>query len=478
MNDSFTLKQQWFGNIRKDILAGILVALALIPEAIGFSIIAGVDPMVGLYASFCIAIIISIFGGRPGMISAATGSMAVVMVSLVADHGLQYLFAATILTGIIQVILGISKIARLMKFIPRSVMIGFVNALAILIFSAQLPQFEGASWSMYAMLAGSLVIIYVLPRFTTAVPSPLVAIIVMTIIAVTFHVDVRTVGDMGNISSSLPHFLIPDVPFTFETLQIIFPYSIALAFVGLLESLLTAQIIDEMTDTDSDKNKESRGQGIANIVTGFFGGMAGCAMIGQSVINTKAGGRGRLSAFVAGAFLMFLMAVLSHVVVKIPMAALVAVMVMVSVGTFDWSSLKGLKKAPLTDSIVMVVTVVTVVVTDDLSKGVFVGVLLSAVFFVAKISKLKIVSHAEDQKLRTYQVKGQIFFASVTDLANAFIYQEDIERVVIDLTEAHVWDDSGAAALDKIVAKFKEQGIEAELKGLNKASKSLMKQMA
>lgn len=282
---------------------------------------------------------------------------------------------------------------------------------------------------------------------------------------------------MGNISSSLPHFLIPDVPFTFETLQIIFPYSIALAFVGLLESLLTAQIIDEMTDTDSDKNKESRGQGIANIVTGFFGGMAGCAMIGQSVINTKAGGRGRLSAFVAGAFLMFLIAVLSTVVVKIPMAALVAVMVMVSVGTFDWSSLKGLKKAPLTDSIVMVVTVITVVVTDDLSKGVFVGVLLSAVFFVAKISKLKIVSYEEDQKLRTYQVKGQIFFASVTDLTNAFIYQEDIERVVIDLTEAHVWDDSGAAALDKIVAKFKEQGIEAEVKGLNKASKALMKQM-
>ncbi|KAF1678933.1 SulP family inorganic anion transporter [Bacillus sp. SKDU12] len=478
MNNSFTLKQQWFGNIRKDILAGVLVALALIPEAIGFSIIAGVDPMVGLYASFCIAIIISIFGGRPGMISAATGSMAVVMVSLVADYGLQYLFAATILTGIIQVILGISKIARLMKFIPRSVMIGFVNALAILIFSAQLPQFEGASWSMYAMLAGSLVIIYVLPRFTTAIPSPLVAIIVMTIIAVTFHVDVRTVGDMGNISSSLPQFLIPDVPFTFETLRIIFPYSIALAFVGLLESLLTAQIIDEMTDTGSDKNKESRGQGIANIVTGFFGGMAGCAMIGQSVINTKAGGRGRLSAFVAGAFLMFLIAVLSTVVVKIPMAALVAVMVMVSVGTFDWSSLKGLKKAPLTDSIVMVVTVLTVVVTNDLSKGVFVGVLLSAVFFVAKISKLKIVSHTEDQKLRTYHVKGQIFFASVTDLTNAFIYQEDIERVVIDLTEAHVWDDSGSAALGKIVAKFKEQGIEAELKGLNDASKALIKQMA
>ncbi|MGY3838566.1 SulP family inorganic anion transporter [Bacillus atrophaeus] len=474
----FSLKQQWFGNVRKDVLAGILVALALIPEAIGFSIIAGVDPMVGLYASFCIAIIISIFGGRPGMISAATGSMALVMVSLVADHGLQYLFAATILTGIIQVILGISKIAKLMKFIPRSVMIGFVNALAILIFSAQLPQFAGASWMMYAMVAGSLVIIYILPRFTNAVPSPLIAIIVMTIIAITLHVDVRTVGDMGELTSSLPGFLIPDVPWTFETLQIIFPYSIALALVGLLESLLTAQIIDEMTDTDSDKNKESRGQGIANIVTGFFGGMAGCAMIGQSVINTKAGGRGRLSAFVAGAFLMFLIVVLSDVVVNIPMAALVAVMIMVSIGTFDWSSLKGLRKSPLTDSIVMVVTVITVVLTDDLSKGVFAGVLLSAVFFVAKISKLKIISHADDQKLRTYKVTGQIFFASVSDLMNAFMYREDIERVVIDLSEAHVWDDSGVAALGKIVAKFKEQGIEAELKGLNEASQALLKQMA
>ncbi|MED4789052.1 SulP family inorganic anion transporter [Bacillus atrophaeus] len=474
----FSLKQQWFGNVRKDVLAGILVALALIPEAIGFSIIAGVDPMVGLYASFCIAIIISIFGGRPGMISAATGSMALVMVSLVADYGLQYLFAATILTGIIQVILGISKIAKLMKFIPRSVMIGFVNALAILIFSAQLPQFAGASWMMYAMVAGSLVIIYILPRFTNAVPSPLIAIIVMTIIAITLHVDVRTVGDMGELTSSLPGFLIPDVPWTFETFQIIFPYSIALALVGLLESLLTAQIIDEMTDTDSDKNKESRGQGIANIVTGFFGGMAGCAMIGQSVINTKAGGRGRLSAFVAGAFLMFLIVVLSDVVVKIPMAALVAVMIMVSIGTFDWSSLKGLRKSPLTDSIVMVVTVITVVLTDDLSKGVFAGVLLSAVFFVAKISKLKIISHADDQKLRTYKVKGQIFFASVSDLMNAFMYREDIERVVIDLSEAHVWDDSGVAALGKIVAKFKEQGIEAELKGLNEASQALLKQMA
>ncbi|MDL5143834.1 SulP family inorganic anion transporter [Bacillus atrophaeus] len=474
----FSLKQQWFGNVRKDVLAGILVALALIPEAIGFSIIAGVDPMVGLYASFCIAIIISIFGGRPGMISAATGSMALVMVSLVADYGLQYLFAATILTGIIQVILGISKIAKLMKFIPRSVMIGFVNALAILIFSAQLSQFAGASWMMYAMVAGSLVIIYILPRFTNAVPSPLIAIIVMTIIAITLHVDVRTVGDMGELTSSLPGFLIPDVPWTFETLQIIFPYSIALALVGLLESLLTAQIIDEMTDTDSDKNKESRGQGIANIMTGFFGGMAGCAMIGQSVINTKAGGRGRLSAFVAGAFLMFLIVVLSDVVVKIPMAALVAVMIMVSIGTFDWSSLKGLRKSPLTDSIVMVVTVITVVLTDDLSKGVFAGVLLSAVFFVAKISKLKIISHADDQKLRTYKVKGQIFFASVSDLMNAFMYREDIERVVIDLSEAHVWDDSGVAALGKIVAKFKEQGIEAELKGLNEASQTLLKQMA
>lgn len=333
-----TIKQQWFGNIRGDILSGIVVALALVPEAIAFSIIAGVDPMVGLYASFCIAVVIAFVGGRPGMISAATGAMALVMVTLVAEHGLQYLLAATILTGMIQIVLGVLKVGKLMKFIPRSVMVGFVNSLAILIFTAQLPHFAGESWIMYAMVAISLTIIYILPKFTKVVPSPLVAIIVMTIFAIMSGVSVRTVGDMGELTQALPIFLIPEIPFNLETLKIIFPYSFALALVGLLESLLTAQIVDDLTDTESDKNKEAKGQGIANIVAGFFGGMAGCAMIGQSGINIRSGGRGRLSTLVAGVFLMILIVLLNDILVQIPMAALVAVMIMVSIGTFDWSS--------------------------------------------------------------------------------------------------------------------------------------------
>src|SRR3954453_1182415 len=302
--NSYTLKKQWFGNIKGDVLSGIIVAMALIPEAIAFSLIAGVDPMIGLYASFCIAVVIAFVGGRPGMISAATGATALVMVTLVADYGLQYLLAATILTGIIQIVMGVLKLGRLMKFVPRSVMIGFVNALAILIFSSQLTHFVGETWAMYAMVAGALAIIYIFPRFTKVVPSPLVAIITITVIAVMTGSGVRTIGDMGELSQTLPFFLIPDIPFNFETLQIIFPYSLSIAIVGLVESLLTAQIVDDMTDTESDKNKEARGQGIANIVSGLFGGMAGCAMIGQSVINVKSGGRGRLSTFIAGVFLM------------------------------------------------------------------------------------------------------------------------------------------------------------------------------
>ena len=375
------LNSEWFSNVRGDILSGIVVALALIPEAIAFSIIAGVDPMVGLYASFCIAVVISFTGGRPAMISAATGAMALLMGTLVRDHGLDYLFAATILTGIIQLIFGVLKIARFMKFIPRSVMVGFVNALAILIFMAQVPHFVGVSNMTYVVAGITLLIIYVLPRFTKAVPSALVAIIAMTVFAIFGHFDLRTVGDLGEMKQSLPAFMIPNIPFNFETLAIIFPTAFALSIVGLLESLLTSSIVDDMTDTESDKNRESRGQGIANIVAGFFGGMAGCAMIGQSVINVKSGGRGRLSTFVAGVFLMFLIMVLGDWVVQIPMAALAGVMIMVSIGTFDWSSFSMLRKVPLTDSIVMIVTVVTVVATHDLSKGVFAGVILSAICF-------------------------------------------------------------------------------------------------
>lgn len=474
-----TIKYSWFGNIKGDILAGIVVALALIPEAIAFSLIAGVDPMVGLYASFCIAVTIAFVGGRPGMISAATGATALLMGSLVSEYGLQYLLAATLLTGVLQIIMGILKLGKLMKFVPRSVMTGFVNALAILIFAAQLPHFKGESWEMYAMVAGALAIIYILPRFTKVVPAPLVAIVVMTIIAVLTGSDVRTVGDMGELTQQLPMFLFPDVPLNFETLQIIFPYSLSIAIVGLVESLLTASIVDDMTDTESDKNKEARGQGIANIVSGLFGGMAGCAMIGQSVINVKSGGRGRLSTFVAGGFLLVLIIALNDILVQIPMAALVGVMFMVSIGTFDWSALKTLHKVPLTDSLVMITTVVTVVMTHDLSKGVLVGIIMSAIFFAAKISKVKvtIISSAGASK-KVYKVSGQLFFASVTDFVDSFDYKEGVKEIDLDLSQAHLWDDSAVGAIDKVVIKYHQNGVKVNLIGLNAESNKLMERIA
>lgn len=467
------IQQEWFSNVRGDILSGIVVALALIPEAIAFSIIAGVDPMVGLYASFSMAVVIAFMGGRPAMISAATGAMALLMVTLVKDHGLEYLFAATILTGIIQLILGFFKVAQFMKFIPRAVMIGFVNALAILIFLAQVPHFIGISTSTYVFVAITLLIIYIFPKFTKAIPAPLVAIIILTVVALVGNYDLRTIGDLGQISQTLPSFLIPNVPFNLETLAIIFPTSFALAIVGLLESLLTAQIVDDMTDTDSDKNRESRGQGIANIVTGFFGGMAGCAMIGQSVINVKSGGRGRLSTFVAGAFLMFLIIVLGDWVVQIPMPVLVGVMIMVSIGTFDWSSFKYIVTAPRADAIVMVTTVVIVVVTNDLSKGVFAGVLLSAIFFVAKISKIEVTKKQTTSNIH-YYVRGQLFFASVSDFVNAFDYSLENETIIIDFIDSHIWDESAVGAIDKVVLKLKEQHNQVIITNLNASSKKLV----
>ncbi|CAH0344295.1 SulP family inorganic anion transporter [Bacillus sp. CECT 9360] len=474
-----TIKQEWFGNIRGDVLSGIVVALALIPEAIAFSIIAGVDPMVGLYASFCIAVVIAFVGGRPGMISAATGAMALVMVDLVKDHGLQYLLAATVLTGVIQVILGVCKIGRLLKFIPRSVMIGFVNSLAILIFMAQLPHFVGETWVMYAMTAGALAIIYLFPKVTKAVPSPLVAIIIITIISVIAGTLTRTVGDMGELKQALPMFMLPDIPVNLDTLLIILPYSISLAFVGLLESLLTAQIVDDLTDTDSNKNKEARGQGIANIITGFFGGMAGCAMIGQSGINIKSGGRGRLSSLVAGVFLMVLIVSLNGVLVKIPMAALVGVMIMVCIGTFDWSSLTKLHLVPKTDTVVMLVTVATVVYTHDLSKGVFAGVVLSMVFFAVKISKVQVEKKIEQTAKRsTYYVKGQLFFASVSDFVSKYDYREPSDMIIIDFSQSHVWDDSAVGAIDKVVLKYQDNGKTVQLLGLNKDSSVLIEKLA
>ena len=471
-----SLKTQWFGNIRGDILSGILVAIALIPEAIAFSIIAGVDPMVGLYASFSIAVIIAFVGGRPGMISAATGAMALLMVPLVRDHGLEYLLAATILTGVIQILFGVFKVARVMKFIPRAVMIGFVNALAILIFMAQVPHFIGINTMTYLFVAITLAIIYIVPRFFKAIPAPLIALIVLTAVTIYSGFDLRTVGDLGMISQTLPSFLLPDVPFNLETLSIIFPYSLALAIVGLLESLLTANIVDDMTDTTSDKNIEARGQGIANFVTGFFGGMAGCAMIGQSVINVKSGGRGRLSALVAGTFLMFLIIVLGNVVVQIPMPVLVGIMIMVSIGTFDWASFTYLKKAPKTDSIVMVATVAIVVYTHDLSIGVLAGVLLSAIFFVSKISKIKVEKRLLDAT--QYRVEGQLFFASVEDFLEKFDLDIEREKVIIDFTDAHIWDDSGVGAVDRVVLKFRENANEVEVTGLDAGSQKLIDQLA
>lgn len=472
-------KNEWFGNVRGDILAGIVVALALIPEAIAFSIIAGVDPIVGLYASFCIAVVIAFVGGRPGMISAATGAMALLMVTLVANHGLQYLLAATVLTGILQIIFGFSKLSRLMKFVPRSVMVGFVNALAILIFLAQIEHFVGEGWMMYALVALTLLIIYLFPIINKTIPSTLVAIVIVSAIAMTMGADVKTVGDMGALPDTLPIFFIPDIPLTWETFTIIFPYSLALAIVGLLETLLTATIVDDMTETDSDKDKECRGQGIANVITGFFGGMAGCAMIGQSVINVKSGGKGRLSTFVAGIFLMVLILILGDLVVQIPMAALAGVMIMVSISTFDWNSLKMMAKIPITDTIVMVVTVLTVVITNDLSKGVFAGVILSAIFFAAKISKVKVTEAMANSYNRVvYKVDGQLFFASVTDFMNSFDYQDvTTKEVEIDFTNAHIWDDSAVEAIEKVKVKFEQQGITVILSNMNKESSQLMKRL-
>jgi SulP family sulfate permease len=475
-----TLRAEWLPNIRADILAGTVVALALIPEAIAFSIIAGVDPKVGLYASFCIAVVIAFAGGRPAMISAATGAMALLMVTLVRDHGLQYLLAATLLCGVQQIVFGLARLGVLMRFVSRSVITGFVNALAILIFLAQMPELIGVSWMTYPMVAAALAIIYLFPRLTKAVPSPLVAIVVLTAAAILLGLDVRTVGDMGELPSDLPAFLLPDVPLTLETLRIILPVAATLAIVGLLESLMTAQIVDDLTDTASNKNRECVGQGMANIVAGFFGGMAGCAMIGQSVINVKSGGRGRLSTLWAGLFLLFLIVVLSDLVRQIPMPALVAVMIMVSIGTFSWKSLRDLTVHPKSSSAVMLATVAVTVVTHDLAQGVLVGVLLSGIFFARKVARIFTItsSLSDDGTTRTYVVTGQVFFASADAFAEAFDLREAIERVVIDVSAAHVWDLTAVGALDKVVLKFRREGTEVEIVGMNAASATLVDTLA
>ncbi len=475
-----SIRQEWFSNLRHDLLAGLVVALALIPEAIAFSIIAGVDPKVGLYASFSIATLIAFFGGRPGMISAATGAMALVMVDLVKAHGLDYLLAATILAGVLQIAAGWIKLGRLMRFVSRSVVTGFVNALAILIFLAQLPELTHVSWQVYAVAAAALAIIYGLPRVTRAIPSPLVAIVVLTGVSVALGLDIRTVGDMGQLPDSLPSFLVPNLPFSLETLQTILPYSATLMVVGLLESLMTATIVDELTDSRSDKNRECVGQGIANIVTGFMGGMAGCAMIGQSVINVTSGGRGRLSTLTAGVVLLLLVVFLGDWVRKIPMAALVAVMIMVAIGTFNWKSIGHLRAHPLSSNIVMLATVAVTVATHDLAKGVLTGVLLSGVFFAQKVSRLLVVgSQLQDRgRTRRYRVAGQVFFASCDQLVHSFDYAEPLEKVAIDLTDAHFWDITAIGALDKVVFKFRRLGVQVEVRGLNQASATLVDKFA
>jgi SulP family sulfate permease len=457
---------------RTEVLAGLVVALALIPEAISFSILAGVDPRVGLFASFTMAVVIAFTGGRAAMISAATGAVALVIAPLVASHGLQYLIAAVILGGAAQILLAVAGVARLMRFVPRSVMVGFVNSLAILIFSAQLTHLVDVPWLVYPMVAAGLAIIYLFPRLTTAVPAPLVAIIALTTLAVTAGLDLPDVGDEGELPDSLPSLVFPDVPLTWETLRIIAPYALGIAFVGLMESLMTAKLVDDITDTPSDKTRETWGQGVANVVTGFFGGMGGCAMIGQTMINVKsAGARTRLSTFLAGVFLLILVVALGDVVAVIPMAALVAVMIFVSISTFDWHSLRTLPVMPRSETAVMLSTVAVVVATSNLAIGVGAGVLVACVLFARRVAHLvEITATTDEQGRRVYAVHGALFFASSNDLVHQFAYADDPAEVVVDLSDAQVWDASTVAVLDAVTHKYATRGKSVHIIGLTEHS--------
>ncbi len=460
--------------LKTEVLGGLVVALALIPEAISFSIIAGVDPRVGLFASFTMAVTIAIVGGRPAMISAATGAIALVVAPLAREYGLDYLIAAVILGGVLQIVLSLLGVAKLMRFVPRSVMVGFVNALAILIFSAQVPYLLGVPALVYPMVAVGIAVIVLLPRLTTAVPGPLVAIVLLTVATVVFAWQVPDVGDQGELPTSLPAFLIPDVPFTTGTLTILAPYAVAIALVGLLESMMTATLVDDITDTRSDKTREGWGQGVANVVTGFTGGMGGCAMIGQTMINVKvSGARTRISTFLAGTFLLILVVGLGDVVAVIPMAALVAVMVMVSVATFDWHSIRPstLRRMPRSETAVMLVTVAVTVATHNLAYGVFAGVLTATVLFARRVAHLTEVT-AQDAAdgTRVYTVTGDLFFASSNDLVHRFDYANDPAEVVIDLSASHIWDASTVAALDAVEAKYARRGTTVRIVGANAAS--------
>ena len=460
--------------LKTEALAGLVVALALIPEAISFSIIAGVDPRVGLFASFTMAVSISILGGRPAMISAATGAVALVVAPLVHQYGLHYLIATVLLAGVLQIVLGLLGVAKLMRFVPRSVMVGFVNALAILIFVAQLPQLHDVPWQVYPMVAASLGIIYGLPRLTKVVPSPLVSIIVLTALAMIIHLQVPTVADQGALPTSLPTLGLPDVPFTVATLKIIAPFAIGMALVGLMESMMTAKLVDDITDTHSNKTREAIGQGGANIITGFFGGMGGCAMIGQTMINVRSGARTRLSTFLAGTFLLILVVSLGDIVGKIPMAALVGVMVMVSISTFDWHSIapKTLRRMPKSETVVMLVTVAVTVATDNLSYGVIAGVLVALTLFARRVAHLVNLtsSLSEDGTTKTYVVTGELFFASSNDLYGQFDYNDPAANVVIDLSGAHLWDASTTATLDAVTNKYRRHGRTIQIIGLDEHS--------
>ena len=470
-------KDEWFSNIRTDVLAGLVVGLALIPESIAFSAIAGVDPQVGLYASFCIAVTIAFFGGRTAMISAATGAMALLMITLVKEHGLQYLLAATVLTGMIQIIAGYFKVAKLIRFVSQSVVYGFLNALAILIFVAQIPEISQMNITGYVFMLIGLAAIYLfpyIPKIGKAIPSPLVCIIVLSLLALLLGSDMRTVSDLGQFPDTLPIFLIPNIPLNLDTLLIILPYAMTLATVGLLETMMTTTVINEVTQTEGDRHQECRGQGIANIVSGFMGGMAGCAMIGQSIINVSSGARTRLSTLVAGVFLLCLVVFFKDWLAYIPMAALVAIMVMVAFTTFNWDSVKNFSKHPKQSNIVMLSVVAIVLATHNLALGVLVGVMLSALFLVNKLeSEVKVQSELEGNK-RIYVVKGQIFFSSSDKFYQFFNFNESIQSVEIDLTHAHIWDITSVNMLANIVAKFESKNIHVEVIGLNQASSTLI----
>lgn len=469
-------RKEWFGNLRGDVLAGLVSSFAVIPEVVGFCIVAGISPMMGLYASFWLTVLMAFLGGRPAMISAAAGSMALVIVSLVRDYGPEYLMAATILCGVIMFVLGALGIGNLIKLIPNTVQIGFVDALAILIFSSQLGNFEGEGWQMFALVALGIAIIYFFPYVTTAVPSTLVAVVVVTAICIIGHVDVRTIGDMGTITATLPPFHIPEVPLNMETFMIVLPYSASLAIVGLSETLLTSKVIDEMTDSKGDRNRECRGLGIANIVSGFFSGTCGCAMIGQAIVNVNSGGRGRLSNFVSGSFLMVLIFLLNDLMVQIPLAALTAVMITVSISTFDWGALKRLPHMPKSDALVVVLVVAVVVATNNLAYGVVLGLALTAIFFALHMANLS-VREDRDGKTIVYNVRGQLFFASTEAVTQALDFHNNARTVILDFTNARIWDESAATAIRGAIMHFENNGNQVQIADIDRKSCDLLQHL-